>query len=383
VQAFNFLGTNTVVSKRIGWIMKLVIVVPYNVERSGVVIFAHRLAQALIKYKIQPTFLSIGKYHKESQFTNLGFENMKAIIEWLSIHHDSFDNVLWMGFCENARSIKEQIICSKFLRNNAGKKIYFLWERTGENEVIPTERLLRDITSIATDIFVLNLDQYNTLNIIFPQHTHLISPGVDTQTQFIPPKSAREKHKIRQLLGWPKDQPIILSVGRFTKRKRTDLVMQNWLTSNLREISYLVVIGSGFDQKDSIEYKVKQLATLSTKIVIVPHKDDQDRAPFYRGADIFVANGITEGEPSVLSEAMGCGLPVVATNIPGHNRLVINNQTGLLFDSNDSQTFINSLQVLCINTDFRMALGRAARKKIIEERDITIVAKSIIEIIEK
>ena len=57
-------------------------------------------------------------------------------------------------------------------------------------------------------------------------------------------------------------------------------------------------------------------------VIVLPFCGELSRARFYQGADVLVLPGVMEGEPSVLSEGMACGLPPVASAISGHLRLV-------------------------------------------------------------
>ncbi len=52
----------------------------------------------------------------------------------------------------------------------------------------------------------------------------------------------------------------------------------------------------------------------------------------YRQADIFCLPSIYEGFPNVLCEAMGCGLPVVCSDVCDHSRIVEDGSNGFLFD---------------------------------------------------
>lgn len=52
--------------------------------------------------------------------------------------------------------------------------------------------------------------------------------------------------------------------------------------------------------------------------------------------DLFVLSTHYEGLPLVLCEAMAAKLPVLATNIPGVNEIVISKETGMLVKENNS-----------------------------------------------
>jgi len=61
-------------------------------------------------------------------------------------------------------------------------------------------------------------------------------------------------------------------------------------------------------------------------------RDHQKLANFYAMCDVFALPSRTDGFPSVQIEAMLCGTPVVATNIPGAREVVKATQQGLLVE---------------------------------------------------
>ena len=52
----------------------------------------------------------------------------------------------------------------------------------------------------------------------------------------------------------------------------------------------------------------------------------------YRSADCLVNPSLYEGMPNVVLEAMACGLPVIASRVPGNDAVVRHGETGWLFD---------------------------------------------------
>ena len=85
--------------------------------------------------------------------------------------------------------------------------------------------------------------------------------------------------------------------------------------------------------------------------------------------DLFVLPSIYENNPKALLEAMACGLPVVASDIPGIREIVNHEQNGLLCDPN-AHSIREAIDRLIHNPLLRKKLGRNARKTI--ERDFSI-----------
>ena len=67
--------------------------------------------------------------------------------------------------------------------------------------------------------------------------------------------------------------------------------------------------------------------------------------------DVLVLPSLNEGLPNVLSEAMACGKPVVATNVAGAPELV-NNEVGYLVKPKDENDLSQKI-LLALNKKWR------------------------------
>lgn len=92
-------------------------------------------------------------------------------------------------------------------------------------------------------------------------------------------------------------------------------------------------------------------------------------ADVYRRCHCLVNPSLYEGMPNVLLEAMGCGLPIVASAIPGNDALVRHGQNGLLFPLSDSAAFRGALRSMLENSRAATVMGRESRR--IVERDFS------------
>ncbi len=81
-------------------------------------------------------------------------------------------------------------------------------------------------------------------------------------------------------------------------------------------------------------------------------------------------SGRREGIPVVLMEAMGSGVPVVASNLSGIPELVEHEQSGLLVPSRDAQALAEALERLYLNPTLCQRLGQAGREKVLREFDL-------------
>jgi glycosyltransferase involved in cell wall biosynthesis len=71
-----------------------------------------------------------------------------------------------------------------------------------------------------------------------------------------------------------------------------------------------------------------------------------------------------EGMPNVVLEAMACGLPVIASRVPGNDELVREGETGFLFDLQQPDSVTNALGQLMNDRDLCARLGANARRRV-------------------
>ena len=77
------------------------------------------------------------------------------------------------------------------------------------------------------------------------------------------------------------------------------------------------------------------------------------------GSDIIVLTSFNEGTPVSLIEAQAAGKPVVSTRVGGIEDVVINNETGLLSDINDTPGFCKNILRMTEDKELRCKFGQA------------------------
>jgi len=84
-------------------------------------------------------------------------------------------------------------------------------------------------------------------------------------------------------------------------------------------------------------------------------------------ATIFVFPSLREGLPLSVLEAMACGVPVVGSDVPGINDVIINGENGLLVPARDPKALAKAVLTLLNDEDLRRELGQKARKLVTEK----------------
>ena len=111
-------------------------------------------------------------------------------------------------------------------------------------------------------------------------------------------------------------------------------------------------------------------------------------ADFLSRGDIFVLPSVKDeygnldGLPTVLLEAMACGLAVVASDIGGISLVIKDAESGLLVPPGDPKSLATTLKRLLEAPNERRRQGLAARMAIVNEHNWEAVARKLTEIFE-
>ncbi len=90
---------------------------------------------------------------------------------------------------------------------------------------------------------------------------------------------------------------------------------------------------------------------------------------YYRSCDLYVSASIVDGSSVSLLEAIGCGLPVLMSSIPGNLEWVKDGENGMLFPVKDVDLLAEKMVSCCIDKKTIHNYAAAARKLIEEKAD--------------
>ena len=94
-------------------------------------------------------------------------------------------------------------------------------------------------------------------------------------------------------------------------------------------------------------------------------------------ADIMCLPSLTEPSAVALSEAAGCGLPVVSTRVGGTPERVIDGKTGLLVEPGDADNLASALVALIRDPEKARRFGRAGRELAVKKYTWSAVSEKI------
>lgn len=185
--------------------------------------------------------------------------------------------------------------------------------------------------------------------------------AADAGAEFLVIPNGVETERFRPIKRAANARLRVLFIGRLIPRKGFQRVVR--ALPRLRELATrpfeVEVVGSGTARLELDELAARlSVSDLIRYVGTVPYEKLQVT---YQYADIFVLTSLSEGMPSVILEAMGCGLPVVASNVGGNNELVREGENGYLIEGDDLEKLARSLAVLISDGARRERMGQRSR----------------------
>ncbi len=212
-----------------------------------------------------------------------------------------------------------------------------------------------------------------------------IPNGVDVER--FRPVEAAERWRLRQRLGLPQDQRLVLFVGFFSREKCPDVLFEAWkrLRSDGWPETGLVFIGrtrSTYYEVDprlaeTMQAEARSLG-LADRLVFIEQTRQIDQ--YYRAADVFALPSTREGLPNALLEAMAAGLPCVASYLPGVTDQIIEpGVNGLLVPPRDPGALMEALRTLLADPLRARELGRRGRETVVQRFSIASIGARHLE----
>lgn len=189
----------------------------------------------------------------------------------------------------------------------------------------------------------------------------VVNPGIDTKARVYDEAVISDLKQRYDLLG----KTVLLTVGRFVRRKGVDLVLQALAACADENLAY-VIIGFG-PEENNIKNLIQELG-LQKQVRLLVNVDDEEKAHWFQVADIFVMTsrdekGDYEGFGIVYLEAGLVGKPVIAARGGGVEDAVIDNETGLLVKAGYIDELKEAIMKLAHYEGLRRRLGDNGRRR--------------------
>jgi len=152
----------------------------------------------------------------------------------------------------------------------------------------------------------------------------------------------------------------LVYVGNLTAPKRAETIIRAMQkVTEMYADCRLVLIGEG-NLRPSLEALADELG-LRKHVHFCGALPHEEVLQMLQGADIFVHCSDYEGLGMAIMEAMGAGLPVVASRVGGVPDLVLEGETGFMIPPDDVEKYAEKILLLLKNDQLRQKLGSNAR----------------------
>jgi len=199
-----------------------------------------------------------------------------------------------------------------------------------------------------------------------PNKIQVIPMGVDLSSHFVPstPRS--------------RSQTLVFA-GRLVEKKGVSTLLEA-MAKLVRDKPNAQLLIAGFGPlRESLEARALELG-ISDRVEFLGSYRNQDLPDLFRRADIAVypfmraSGGDQEGLGLVIVEAMGCGLPVVAGDLPAVHDVIRNHETGLLVASRDPSALAKTIKHLIDDAELAERLAQNGRSFALANFDWRIIA---------
>lgn len=158
--------------------------------------------------------------------------------------------------------------------------------------------------------------------------------------------------------------PVVLFVGRLIASKGIYDLVEAVATVRQQVDCRLAFAGGGGDQEALL--RLVRAKGLEAHVRLLGYLPDSELARTYRTADVFALPSYSEGFPTVLTEAMDAGLPIVTTGIRGAADHLAEGRNALFVPPGRVDLLAAALSRLVLDDGLRRHMAERNREKVKE-----------------
>lgn len=160
------------------------------------------------------------------------------------------------------------------------------------------------------------------------------------------------------LLGFAEGPFTIATVGNLTRKKNHEALIHAFARHLQKHPSSRLVVVGGGPEEAHLRALVNRLR-MESQVTLTGSRDDVPS--LLAGFDLFVLSSSYEGLSIALVEALGAGLPVVATRVGGIPEVVQHDREGLLVPAADVGALQRAFDRMCSDEGLRTRFSANAR----------------------
>ena len=190
------------------------------------------------------------------------------------------------------------------------------------------------------------------------QRVTVICDGVPTT----PPVDEAERVGIRRELAIPDRHWVIGSVGRIDPVKDYPTMLKAFALLRREGVQALLVLVGDGPHRLPLQQEARALGVEGAVRFLGKRQDVPRLLSIF---DVFVQASLSEAMPNALLEAMGAGVPVVATSVGGTLDVVTDGVNGCLFPPGEAEALAAAISNFLQNEDRRRALATEGRAEVL------------------
>jgi len=148
---------------------------------------------------------------------------------------------------------------------------------------------------------------------VAPERVRVVPGGVAAERFALP----HTRHEAREVLGWPTDRPIVLSVRRLVRRMGLERLIAAMAEVRRHVPDVLLLIAGRGPLADALQAQIDALG-LAQHVRLLGFVPDEQLPLAYRAADLTVVPTVAlEGFGLITLESLAAGTPVLVTPVGG------------------------------------------------------------------
>ena len=188
-----------------------------------------------------------------------------------------------------------------------------------------------------------------------------------------------KKRELREKYSIPQDAFVFGYVGRVNADKGINELIEAFkAVSSTKSNTYLVLVGM-LDDANPIKQENLEFAKASENIVLTGNVPAGEVYYHMAMFDALTHPTYREGFGKVLQEAMGVGIPIITTNVPGPSEVVEDGISGVLCEARDPEGLAEKMVLLYETPELRYNLSTAGLARAEKYFDRPIMLNNILE----
>ena len=188
----------------------------------------------------------------------------------------------------------------------------------------------------------------------------------------------KKREELRQKYGIPKDAFVYGYVGRVNADKGINELITAFKSVSANKSDACLVLVGMLDDANPISAENLEFAKNFERIVMTGNVPPYEVYHHMAMFDVLTHPTYREGFGKVLQEAMGVGIPIITTNVPGPSEVVEDGVSGILCEVKSPQDLSDKMDLLYENTALRESFSAAGLKRAEKYFDRPIMLNNIL-----